>query len=102
MEPKNMTDSPNPQEQAVRLLCFMVSSARGLLDEPKLYGPRRLVDATEQLLSLLEQAGIYDRSWDELKEFIHSNRGHMQRDAEHAREFLDSLMELAVELLLET
>lgn len=41
------------QEEAFELLAFLVTSARGLLDEPRAYGPRRLLRATQKLAGFL-------------------------------------------------
>jgi hypothetical protein len=100
MEPSDPT-SPQPKAQAIMLLCFMITSARGLLDEPKLGGPRRLLDSAERLLDFLEQVDIYDSSWHELGAHIRSGKAVMQRDEDYSREYLDSLVEMATELLLE-
>ena len=99
-----LRDSPDDQlrADAFKLVCFMISSARGLLDEPKLYGPRRLVDATDMLLELLEGADTYDPSWRELANRLRSGKDPMQRDEDYSREFLDSLMDIVTQLLLET
>lgn len=40
--------------QIDQLICYMASSARGLLDEPASYGPFRLIDAAARLLEILE------------------------------------------------
>jgi len=37
------------------LIGYMLTSARGLVDEPRLYGPFRLVDGVSRLCTLLEQ-----------------------------------------------
>ena len=42
------------------LLCYMGSSARGLLDEPISYGPFRLIDGISRLIGILEEEGIID------------------------------------------
>jgi len=94
-------DSDAPRDRAIRLLCFMISSARGLIDEPKLYGPRRLVDGAEMLLELLEALGMQESSLSDLKERIHDGKQLMQRDEAYSRSFLDELMLLATELLMQ-
>jgi hypothetical protein len=101
MEPSDPT-SPRAKAQAIMLLCFMITSARGLLDEPKLGGPRRLLDASERLLEFLEQVGIYDASWDELATSVRTGKSIMQRDEDYSRRYLDSLVEMATQLLLES
>lgn len=44
----------------IDLLCFMAVSARGLLDEPKIYGPMRLMEASQHLTELAEASGIHN------------------------------------------
>jgi hypothetical protein len=36
------------------LMGFMITSARGLLDEPQLYGPFRLIDGASKLCAIME------------------------------------------------
>jgi hypothetical protein len=43
-----------------RLISYLVASARGCVDEPKMYGPFRLVDASRRLIDLLEARGLAD------------------------------------------
>lgn len=42
----------------ITLICFLAVSARGLMDEPKIYGPMRLMEATQCLIALAEDCGI--------------------------------------------
>ena len=42
------------------LLAFLVTSARGCVDEPKLYGPFRLIDGAGRLIGILEEAHMAD------------------------------------------
>ena len=37
------------------LIGYMLTSARGLMDEPRTYGPFRLIDGVSRLCALLEQ-----------------------------------------------
>ena len=37
------------ENHAVELLAFLITAARGLIDEPSNYGPLRLLDAAERL-----------------------------------------------------
>jgi len=43
----------------IKLVCFMAVSARGLMDEPQIYGPMRLMEATQRLIALAEDCGIH-------------------------------------------
>jgi len=40
-----------------QLLAFLITSARGCVDEPKLYGPLRLLDAASRLIEIMEDEG---------------------------------------------
>ena len=42
------------------LLSYLLTSARGLADEPKGYGPFRLLDAAGRLLEIMEEHGLGD------------------------------------------
>jgi len=42
------------------LLGYLFTSARGLADEPKSYGPFRLLDAAGKLLEIMEEHGMGD------------------------------------------
>lgn len=44
----------------IRLICFMIVSARALVNEPKIYGPMRLVEATQRFICLVEHYGAHD------------------------------------------
>jgi hypothetical protein len=44
----------------LELFCFMSSSARGLIGEPDIYGPFRLVDSLEKIIDLLGKQGVID------------------------------------------
>jgi hypothetical protein len=48
------------RRQIIDLLGFLLTSAHGLFDEPKSYGPLRLVDAAGRLLEISTAAGIND------------------------------------------
>ena len=54
----NENDGLRPQ--IIDLLGFLLTSAHGLFDEPKSYGPLRLVDAAGRLLEISADAGIND------------------------------------------
>jgi hypothetical protein len=72
---------------------FMVTSARGLLDEPAAYGPFRLLDATRRLVAVLESEGLSNEALDGLRERItEAVDGAMDEDADGFRAFLDDLV----------
>ncbi|MFK4070158.1 DUF6092 family protein [Streptomyces sp. NPDC029674] len=55
MKSADSTLQPSVREELVLLAANLLSSARGLLDEPKDYGPMRCLGAASRVLELLEQ-----------------------------------------------
>lgn len=45
----------------LELLTFLGSSARGTIDEPKLYGPLRLIEAAQRVINVMEYLGVSDK-----------------------------------------
>jgi hypothetical protein len=56
------------------LVGFLLTSAYGLYDEPAGYGPRRLMDAARQLLSIMETADLSDPYLMELRQALDGQR----------------------------
>jgi hypothetical protein len=46
------------RDEWIELFSFMAASARGLVDEPQMYGPFRLLDSLERLIAILGEQGI--------------------------------------------
>ncbi|NPV43411.1 MAG: hypothetical protein HPY70_05445 [Firmicutes bacterium] len=59
------------QEELEGIIHFLISSARGCVDETPLYGPLRLLEAASRLLSIV--AAFSDRHL-ELKKLIDENK----------------------------
>jgi hypothetical protein len=41
-----------------QLLSFLITSARGCIDEPPIYGPLRLLDGASRVIDIMEKEGI--------------------------------------------
>jgi hypothetical protein len=80
------------------LVGYLLTSAHGLYDEPKGYGPFRLLDAAGRLLTTMQTQGLSDPFLRQLEQTITAERvGHS--DDEQLRGVLDNLCtEYAVEL----
>jgi len=85
-------------DEFFNLVAYMVTSARGLIDEPSDYGIFRLLDSSGRLLAIMEAGGTLDPFLTHLKEEIDQEReGSMDEDRQ--REHLDQLVvEIAHEL----
>lgn len=80
------------------LVGYLLTGAHGLYDEPKGYGPFRLLDAAGRLLAIMQAHELGDPFLEQLAETIEAERvGHS--DDEQLRAALDTLVtEYAVEL----
>ncbi len=74
-----------------QLLAFLITSARGCIDEPKLYGPLRLLDAATKLIEIMEKEGKCDEDILKLKELIEESIDTLIYDEEAFIESLDEL-----------
>ena len=43
------------EKEIIKLFAYMITSARGCVDEPKIYGPFRLIDSISKLYSILKE-----------------------------------------------
>ncbi|MFW5904511.1 MAG: DUF6092 family protein [Candidatus Saliniplasma sp.] len=77
------------------LLCYMSSSAKGLVDEPKLYGPLRLLESMERIIDVLEANDMSDEFYSKLKQEIKENKYTVMQDEE---EFIESIDEIVAML----
>ena len=76
----------------LELFCFMSSSARGLIGEPALYGPFRLVDSLEKIIIILENLGMSDEFMEKEKAKIAEKKLVAITDREAFVKFLDEIV----------
>ena len=77
------------------LLSYIATSARGCIDEPKLYGPLRLIETMEKLIKLLgdeESKEVYK----DIESQIHENKYSVMNDEEEFVELLDEIVKKLV------
>jgi len=81
----------------ISLICFMVVSARELVNEPKFYGPMRLMEATQRLIQLAEGQGVHNELLTEVKKRITEYPlDALPEGKERFIEFIDELIALLV------
>lgn len=73
------------------LLSFLITSARGLVDEPQMYGPLRLLDAAVKLINIMEKEGRLTDELREIRQLILEKSDLVIRDEKAFIEFLDEL-----------
>ena len=87
----------NIEEEKIRydllkLFCYMIVSARGLVEEPKLYGPLRLLDSVERIITLLDNEGLADDFLKKERVKIEENKYLVMQDEAGFTKFLDELV----------
>jgi len=73
------------------LLAFLVTSARNCIEEPKLYGPFRLVDGASRLIGILAEAHMADEFFVEVRKKIEDGKYSVMDDKSEFIKFLDDL-----------
>jgi hypothetical protein len=74
----------------MELIGYLITSARGLIDEPKSYGPFRLIEGVSRLCeTLLEEEGTDRQFLEELKQAIDESKFVLMTDMEAFVEMLD-------------
>ncbi|AEC51391.1 hypothetical protein PNA2_0474 [Pyrococcus sp. NA2] len=74
-----------------KLLAFLITSARGCVDEPHLYGPFRLIDAASRLIDIMKKEGKVTEEILKLQELIEENKNLVMYDEEAFIKFLEDL-----------
>jgi len=76
----------------IKLFCYIITSARGCVEEPKMYGPLRLIDSVERIITLLDKQGLADDFLKKEGAKIEENKYLLMQDEEGFIEFLDELV----------
>lgn len=80
------------REDLLNYIASIVSSAKGCLKEPKIYGPFRLVDSIEMLIKLLERNNIkIDQSILKIVKEINNKKLSFMEDESSFTEMLDKV-----------
>ncbi len=92
---------PSVRLELLALLSYLAVSARGLIDEPREYGPFRLVDGMSRLIELAATAGLAGEGWAELQAFIDEHKLEVMQPTAAFAAFLDEVVARTVALLAE-
>jgi hypothetical protein len=91
--------SPKEEENRMfEVVLFLVACARDCLDEPPIFGPRRMIDAAGRLIKAADAIGVADGAMTRLGEQIADRGNLLGLDAATLAAWLDQLLvELSVE-----
>lgn len=81
------------------LICFMISSANGLVRETKTYGPLRLLDSASRLISILKESDLDSPRLRAIQEQIEKGKLTLMESEEHYSTFLQELVMLLIPLM---
>jgi hypothetical protein len=85
--------SENLYKKLFELTGYMLTSARGLIDEPGLYGPFRLIDGVSRLCEILkDEKSSYSDFFCSLKEKIDNGKYSVMSNEESFIKLLDQLV----------
>lgn len=80
------------REDLLNYLAYIISSAKGCLKEPKIYGPFRLVDSIELLIKLLQKNNItIDQSILKIVQKMNAEKLSFMEDESSFIEMLDKV-----------
>ena len=80
----------NYEQEMTELIAFMITSARNLLDEPKNYGPLRLLEGVSRLSKILSEGGFENKDFLlDLKDSIDDKKFLIMSDFDSFIDFMD-------------
>ena len=80
------------EQEFFELVCYMVTSARNLIQENKLYGPLRLVDAVSRLVDVLEKLDLKSSRLEVIQGRIKDGEDTVMESEEKSTAFLENLV----------
>lgn len=80
------------EREFFELACYMVTSARNLIPETKLYGPFRLIDAVSRLTDILQKLDLKSPRLEAIQKRIEEGKYKVMESEEQFTAFLENLV----------
>ncbi|MCL6003297.1 MAG: DUF6092 family protein [Thermoplasmatales archaeon] len=93
----NSSEEKKLKDDLTLLISYIVSSARGCVEEPKSYGPFRLIDSVSRLVALMHKYGLSDKALDEMAEHIDRDKFSTMTDSKRFLAMLDEIVMKSLE-----
>jgi hypothetical protein len=87
------------EQEFFELTCYMVTSARNLIKENRLYGPFRLIDAASRLIDVLEKLDLKSPRLETIQKQIEEGKDTVMESEEKFTAFLENLVMSSVHLM---
>ncbi len=90
-----MKDEDTGRKFVFELATFLLTAARGCVDEPHIYGPLRLIDGVSRLADIFDHVECIERDpyIERAKEDIDKNKFRVMASEEEFVRFLDKMIE---------
>lgn len=89
------------EQEFFELICYMITSARNLIPENKLYGPFRLVDAVSRLIDIIRKLDLKSTRLEDIQKQIEEGKYTVMESEEKFTAFLENLVMGLVPLMEE-
>jgi len=80
------------EQEFFELICYMVTSARNLIPENKLYGPFRLIDAVSRLIDIIRKLDLKSPRLEAIQRQIEDGKYTVMESEEEFTVFLENLV----------
>lgn len=87
------------EQEFFELICYMITSARNLIPEKKLYGPFRLIDAVSRLIDITEKLDLKSPRLEAIQKQIEESKYTVMESDETFTTFLENLVMSLVPLM---
>jgi len=88
-----MKPQSNLQKELFEIIGYLLTSARGLVDEPKMYGPFRIIEGVSRICRLLEkEESQYRDFYKKLREEIDREKFTVMNNEEAFVNLLDKVV----------
>jgi len=97
----NTTRNSQLEEEFFELVCYMVTSARNLISETRLYGPLRLVESVSRLIDIIQGLGLESPRFQAIQRQIEEGKNTVMESEEKFTAFLENLVMALVSMMEE-
>jgi hypothetical protein len=80
------------EQEFFELVCYMVTSARNLVSEYRLYGPFRLIDAVSRLIDVAQKLDLKSPRLETIQKRIEEGKDTVMESEEEFTAFLENLV----------
>lgn len=90
-------NSAKLESEVISIICFLAVSARELMNDPKIYGPMRLMETTQRLIEMAEKCGVRNELFTEVaKRIEEAPLNDLPNSEDEFSQFMNDLISLLV------